>query len=107
MKHEEILASVSVLILAGVIVYATKFGGFLVEKAAHKSSIIQANQFNAGQAIEGSGGDPSSLINGPAIYVENTPWPYWPPVGNVIPPNSAGTTLPGAAGADFLGFIAS
>lgn len=106
MRHDEILASVSVLVLAGVIVYATKFGGVTVAKLLHKDATIAANQQNAAWAVNGAGGDPSALVNGPAIYVQNTPFPYWPPVGNVIPPTNAGTTLPGAANADFLGFFA-
>jgi hypothetical protein len=104
MRHDEILASVAVLVLAGVLVYLTKIGVLTVGLAARKSNRIAANQATDAAAIEAAGGDPGSLISGPAIYVANTPWPYGAPVGNVIPPASASVTLPGSPSTDFLGF---
>jgi len=104
MRHDEIFASVAVLILAGVLVYLTKIGVLTVGLAAQKGNRIAANQSVDASAIEAAGGDPGSLIEGPAIYVANTPWPYGAPVGNTIPPSSAGVTLPGAPSSDFLGF---
>jgi hypothetical protein len=107
MKHDEILASVAVLILAGVLVYLTRIGVLTIGLAAHRSDSIAANQAIAGNEIAASGGDPGSLIYGPAIYVANTPWPFGSGAGNVIPPTSAGNTLPGAISADFLGMEVS
>jgi hypothetical protein len=101
-KHEEILASVSVLVLAGVIVYATKVGLITTGTLLSKQNKYSANQQSDISAVNAAGGS-SQLVSGPSIYMSNTPWPYWPPVGNVIPPNSnqvVGTS-------DFLGFIAS
>lgn len=104
MKHEDILASVAVVILAGVLVYLTKIGAIALNLGAKKSNRIDANQQIDAAAITATGGAPSALISGPAIYMANTPWPFGANVGNVIPANSAGVTLPGAADADFLGF---
>src|SRR6202046_4254269 len=106
MKHEEILASVSVLVLAGVIVYATKVGLITTGNLLHKSNKHSTSQSFDSPAIQAIGGDPSQLVNGPSIYLSNTPYPFWPPVGNVLPPNTSSGTI-GAADGDFLGFMAS
>lgn len=104
MKHEDILASVAVVILAGVLVYLSKVGFIALHLGSNKVDRISANQEIDVSAISGAGGTPSALISGPSIYMANTPWPFGANVGNVIPPNSAGVTLPGADNADFLGF---
>lgn len=103
MKHEDILASVAVLILAGVLVYLTKIGFLAIGGSAAKSGRITANQSIDTAAIAGAGGA-AALISGPSIYMLNSPWPFGSNTGNVIPPTNAGTTLPGANAADFLGF---
>jgi hypothetical protein len=107
MKHDEILASLAVLVLSGVLVYLTKVGLLTIGHANRKSMSISANQAVAADEITAAGGDPGSLIQGASIYLANAPWPFGPNVGNVIPPNSAGVTLPGADAANFLGFAAS
>jgi hypothetical protein len=106
MKHDEILASVSVLVLAGVIVYATKVGLITTGNLLHKSGKISANQAFDSASIQAAGGDPNALLSGPSIYLANAPYPFWPPVGNVIPPNNSAGTIT-ATGGDFLGFMAS
>lgn len=104
MPKEDILASVAVLVLAGVLVYMTKVGLLTIGGASAKRGRISANQAIDADGIVAAGGDPSDLLNGPSIYVSSLPWPFGANVGNVIPPNSAGVTLPGSVGADFLGF---
>lgn len=106
MKHEDILASVAVLILAGVLVYLTKIGFLVIGGSTAKGNRISANQAIDTNAINATGAA-SALISGPSIYLANTPWPFGPNDGNVIPPTSSGTTLPGANAADFLGFASA
>lgn len=104
MQREEILASVSVLVLSGVLVYLTKVGAITIGKIGQKSNRITANQSIASAAINANDGDASGFVYGPSIYVANQPWPFGANVGNTLPPTSAGVTLPGASQADFLGF---
>jgi hypothetical protein len=106
MNHEEILAAVSVTVLAGVIVYATKVGALTTSNLLHKQNKISTNQSFDSPAIQASGGDPSQLVQGPSIYLANAPYPFWPPIGNVIPANSATNTI-GVGDGDFLGFMSS
>jgi hypothetical protein len=103
MKHEDILASVAVLILAGVIVYLTKVGFLAIGRGAGKTSKIDYAQAIDKAGVAGAG-DAAALLSGPAIYLANTPWPFGANQGNTLPPTSAGTTLPGATNSDFLGF---
>lgn len=104
MKHEEILASLAVLALSGVLVYLTKVGAITINTLGNRNRRIAGNQVIAANQVLATGGDPASLLSGPAIYVSQTPWPFGPNVGNTLPPTSAGVTLPGANQADFLGF---
>jgi hypothetical protein len=106
MKHDEILASVSVLVLAGVIVYATKVGLITTGTLLSKSNKINSAQSFDSNSISASGGNAMALLQGPSIYLANAPYPFWPPIGNVIPANSATTTI-GSANGDFLGFVAT
>jgi hypothetical protein len=106
MKHDEILASVSVLVLAGVIVYATKVGLITTGNLLNKSSKISTSQSFDSASIQAVGGDPNALLSGPSIYLSNAPYPFWPPVGNVLPPNNSSGTI-GVANGDFLGFMSS
>lgn len=104
MGKSEILAGVAVVALVGTFSYLSKAGLLTFVHMFHKRSHISANQAIASNDIAGAGGDPASFISGPAIYAANSPWLFGANVGNVIPPNSAGVTLPGAVAADFLGF---
>jgi hypothetical protein len=106
MRHEEVMASVAVLVLAGVLVYLTKIGVLAVGGAVNKDAMRAANQMSAAADIGGAGGDPSAFVYGPAIYMANTPWLFSPPGGNTIPPTGS-QTLPGAGPTDFLGFIST
>lgn len=104
MNKSEIITGVAVVAVTGAIVYSSKLLLLTANIFGGKKNKISANQAIATQAIAGAGGDPGSFINGPASYVANSPWLFGPNVGNVIPPLSAGVTLPGADQADFLGF---
>jgi hypothetical protein len=106
MRHDEILASVSVIVLAGVIVYATKVGLITTGTLLSKKGKITAAQSFDSNSISASGGNAMALLQGPSIYLASAPYPFWPPIGNVLPPNGAATTI-GPTGGDFLGFIAS
>jgi hypothetical protein len=104
MGKSEILAGVAVVALTGTIAYLSKAGLLTIAHLSRKSNHITANQAIATDDIQGAGGNAQSFLGGPAIYMANAPWLFSPNVGNVIPPNSAGVTLPGASAADFLGF---
>lgn len=104
MNKSEILTGVAVVAVTGAIVYSAKIGVATLNIFGGKRNKITANQAIASAAIAGAGGNPGSFIGGPAIYAANTPWMFGPNVGNVIPPLSAGVTLPGADQADFLGW---
>jgi hypothetical protein len=107
MKNDEILASLAVLVLSGVLVYLTKVGLITIGQGTAQAAKISANQAIDQSGITGAGGNPDALTSGPSIYLANTPWPYGPNDGNVIPPASAGQTIAGASPSDFLGFAAS
>lgn len=107
MNKAEIITGVAVVAVTGAIVYSSKILLLTANIFGSKKNRITANQAIAQSAVAGAGGDASSFVQGPAIYSANTPWMFGPNVGNVIPPLSAGVTLPGADNADFLGFNAS
>lgn len=107
MNRSEIVTGVAVVAVTGAIVYSAKIGLLTLNLFGKRRKHISANQAIASSAIAGANGDTASFINGPAIYSANTPWLFGPNVGNVIPPTSAGVTLPGAQDADFLGFNTS
>lgn len=104
MGKSEIMAGVAVVALTGTLAYLSKAGLLTFAHMFHKKAHISASQAIASDDIAGANGDPSAFISGPAIYSANSPWLFGANVGNVIPPNSAGVTLPGAVAADFLGF---
>jgi hypothetical protein len=106
MRRDEVMASVSVLVLAGVLVYLTKIGVLVVGQSASKDAMIAANQANAAADISAAGGNAAAFITGPAIYMVNTPWLFSPPGGNTIPaPGTA--NIVGAGASDFLGFLST
>ena len=104
MNREEVFASVAVLALAGVLTYLTRAGFIAFNHVGKRHDTINANRAIAAPDIVGGGGDAAAFLTGPSIYIANSPWLFGANVGNVIPPNSAGVTLPGAVQADFLGF---
>lgn len=104
MGKSEILAGVAVVALVGTFSYLSKVSFISFAHMFRKKSHISAAQAIASDDIAGAGGNPGAFISGPAIYAANSPWLFGANVGNVIPPNSAGVTLPGAVAADFLGF---
>lgn len=104
MNKAEIITGVAVVAVTGAIVYSSKIAVLTLNIFGSKRNKISANQAIAQSAVVGAGGDAGSFIQGPAIYSANTPWLFGPNVGNVIPPLSAGVSLPGADSADFLGF---
>lgn len=104
MNKSEIATGVAVAALVAGIAYSSKLVALTAAIFGSKKSRISANQSIASPDIAGAGGNPAAFLSGPAIYAANTPWLYGANVGNVIPPNSAGVTLPGAVAADFLGF---
>lgn len=104
MGKSEVLAGVAVVALTGTLAYLSKAGLLTFMHLKRKSNHISASQAIASDDIAGAGGNPQAFLSGPTIYSANTPWLFGANVGNVIPPNSAGVTLPGAVAADFLGF---
>lgn len=104
MNKAEIITGVAVVAVTGAIVYSAKIGLMTLHLFGSKKNKISSNQAIASSAIAGAGGDPTSFIQGPSIYMSASPWLFGPNVGNTIPPTSAGVTLPGADQADFLGF---
>lgn len=104
MNKSEIIAGVAVIALTGTIAYLSKAGLLTIAHLTNKSNKHAAMQAIAVDDITGAGGSAQSFFGGPSIYLANTPWLFGANVGNVIPPNSAGVTLPGSIQADFLGF---
>lgn len=107
MQRSEIIAGVAVVALTGTIAYLSKAGLLTVLHLTGRKNKHQAMQAMASDDISGAGGNAQSFFGGPSIYLANTPWLFGANVGNVIPPLSAGVTLPGAVQADFLGFNTS
>jgi hypothetical protein len=104
MNKADVITGVAVVAVCGGITYGAKVLGLTTAIFGRKRSQITASQAIASNDIAGAGGDPSAFLSGPSIYAANSPWLFGANVGNVIPPNSAGVTLPGAVAADFLGF---
>lgn len=104
MQRSEIIAGVAVVALTGTIAYLSKAGLLTLAHLSKRTNKHTAMQAVATDDISGAGGSAQSFFGGPSIYLANTPWLFGANVGNVIPPNSAGVTLPGSVQADFLGF---
>jgi hypothetical protein len=102
MNSTDVLASVAVLVLSGVLVYLGRNGLKSANSWAQKEATVNANRQTAGADVAAAYGGPQAFIQGPSIYVANTPWLFQAPVGNTIPPSQA-SGYPGAGPSDFLG----
>jgi hypothetical protein len=106
MNKEDVLASTAVLVLAGVLAYLGRNGLRSANAWASKEMTMSAKKQRAGSDIASVYGGPSAFVNGPAIYVANTPWLFQAPIGNTIPPTAA-SGYPGAGPSDYIGDLGS
>lgn len=98
MDKEGALAAIAILVLAGVVVYG--YNKVSTANAVNSQQNVLANQAAMAQDVIQSEilstGSANAFNNGAAIYVANTPYLFQAPLGNIIPPNAAQNTMPGA-----------